>query len=870
MFNFFYFNKIVNSILLILVFGIGYCFAKTNDDSYEIVLLGLYTNDREISNVDALRYNNTLYLSKSIIFAQLGIKPKETQTEWLFQAPIGDAIIAKSVMLVHQQQQYVPIQSLQALGVKAIFDQSALAIKLYVPWNNTNPFPNKHKNHSKVSPEQKIDYYPSFIGLGGITIDGGFNSYDSTVKSDNGEKINHYNNKSHYVNIGINGYLASGLWGAELAYKQQSFYDNATIENLYWTKSGTHWALRIGTNDNSNGITTGLYTGINLAYSNKNVLNHLEYAGSSSNQLLKNYNNISARNIKGTGPAGGIAELRVDGRAIARVRIGLDKKYEFVGLNLSNYQSSNYSVEVAIFEYSLSEPPITIDKPFLSRRNASVGTGELLLEFGVGKSGNLFQSKKNQDIDDDEIVAHSYAEYGLTNNIAVRGSIAKNTKKYNEDKRYESMVGINLGLPFNINADISYSNLSRGRVYEGSIDYDSKYFDLNYNYLREELNSNIDNGLIQKNDNTRKEQHLNIGIKPNDNIDLMLHGTHKKADLQLTERYFTARLNARLHENLYASIHKDRYNDYSYSVNWHIPKWHTNIYGDWDKDQRKLGFSTNVSEFLDVGASVTHWNNTNSQYYHGYVDYEYNDKNRFHVGVGHSDGRNSYDINWQYRPHNYGLVSVGYRKNQSVTEQNISSNNSLFNEDDYFYLQFSFDFIKKNNGGFTFGQYRPSRLGTLITDINIEDTELQTLDDTIQVKINGYTAEAKKINSTQYAVENIKPGIYELEFPIHSLPIEYQSETAKKSVIKVAKVATTVVDYDFKKTYGIAGQLTTEESGALIEVYQAEEKVSEVLTTAYGYYQIIGLAKGDYVLKVKNRPEKHITIVDKFVFEVDL
>lgn len=842
---------------------------SSNDST--IILVGLFVNDSESANIDALKNTKGYYLPLQIAIEQLGITPTETANEWQFQSPLGDANISKKQLVNFQNQAFVPLDTFKPLGVNAVYDQSTLAIKMYVPWDSKNPFSNEENKGNKTAVPRTIDYYPQTFGLGGISISGGVNHQ----MNNSGKQRT--TSSTNTLQMGLTGYLSGGLWGANLQYDYTTYHsdgdsrpsDNAFyINNLYWTKTSENWAMRLGTNTNSYGLSVDDYTGATLTYSNKGIKKYLTISDSGTSQLLASNLSGSGRNIKGRGPAGGIAELRIDGRPIARVRIALDEKYEFIGLNLDNYSNDSYNVEVAIFEYSLAEPPIKIEKPNLYSRRSNVGTDELLLEAGAGHDGNWFDQRDELFEQKAQTVAHAYAEYGLTNNIAVRGAWANQSKPSNDNDN-EHLLGINVGFPLNFNVDLSYARRQREKAYEAYVDFNSKYVDVNYNYRYKRYENQLNNNApstFEKQD----EQNLNIRIRSSDKLSLGLHGIHKQTDNQPAEYYFTASLYARLHNNVSLNINKDRYNNYRYGINWHIPEWQTHINADWGQDSKALRVTKQLHTALDIGVSATQWDRTDTTAYRTSLNYQHNEKHKFYAGIGHHGDKTGYDVNWRYRPNNYGLISLGYRKNQSVYEQNIDSPNKIFNESDYFYLQFNFDFINTQYTGIDFGRYRPSYYGTVVTNLSADDPSSLTLGDKVQLKLDDYSVEGYKITDNQYRIENVKPGVYTLAFPTDNLPLEYQNDGLPKPTIKVAESAPTVVNYQLTKTFGVSGQLMAEKQGVIISVYQAGKKITETRTGAYGYYQIIGLPAGDYAIQVAGGESKTITISEAFLFEVDL
>ena len=177
------------------------------------------------------------------------------------------------------------------------------------------------------------------------------------------------------------------------------------------------------------------FTGAMFAYSNRNIARHLSYFDEDSRSLLQNTSQ-DYQNLTGIGEAGGVAELRISGRPIARVQIGLDGRYEFLNLDVSQLSLTDTLVEVAIYAYPLSRQPLEIRPILLGKRRTNAATDELIVEAGIGRSGNLIDSNTRRRLNNNDrgdTAAHLYTEYGVSNRLAVRGGVNTNLQNLQED-----------------------------------------------------------------------------------------------------------------------------------------------------------------------------------------------------------------------------------------------------------------------------------------------------------------------------------------------------------------------------------------------------------------------------------------------------
>src|SRR5690606_19519337 len=91
------------------------------------------------------------------------------------------------------------------------------------------------------------------------------------------------------------------------------------------------------------------------------------------------------RNLRGIGPPGGTAELRIDGRPVARSIIALDGRYEF--LDVEVFGGSTTRVEVAVFERGEFGAPERIDDYSGSTSDQLLPRGALVHYLGAGQLG---------------------------------------------------------------------------------------------------------------------------------------------------------------------------------------------------------------------------------------------------------------------------------------------------------------------------------------------------------------------------------------------------------------------------------------------------------------------------------------------------
>lgn len=603
--------------------------------SFITTLVGVFINGQERDNLDVLYQQNTdnqevnnsdLYylsiddLSRLTTASFVANSTNNTGTVikangYQVSTPIGDTTLTAKQVKSYQGQDYIALSTLKKLGITADYSQQDLAINLNMGWRPLQQLaPNTISDVNKALP---IDYRPGKAGLLGLSFNTSFSASDN-----NGQNDTSTTNRQIYTDIGAFGYGLGGVWGVKATgydsssandYNQfgengerissndrgfvrdtfsglnylPSDWENLEIDNLYWAKSGKKFATRLGTNQpNSLGQgaqTSGSeFTGALVAYSNRDIARHLSYFDEDSRSLLQNTSQ-DYQHLTGIGEAGGVAELRINGRAIARVQIGLDGRYEFLNLDVSQLALTETLIELAIFAYPLAQQPLEVRPIILGKRRTNVATDELIIETGVGRTGDLINNRNRystgyNNIDNDShTAAHVYAEYGINNRLAIRGGVNNNIQNpKNDDNSLSWNVGANFSPMIYANADLSYAHTPVQDLWQAQLQYQRKELLANYQYQARQLDESYLNAITSSTDQTRQlneQRHqLLLSYRPNDRTSINLNQyyddlANNDSDLNGYNAY--ASVNHRFNKALNGSVNWNSRDDrYGYNLLW--------------------------------------------------------------------------------------------------------------------------------------------------------------------------------------------------------------------------------------------------------------------------------------------------------------
>ena len=605
--------------------------------SFTPTLLGVFINGQERNSLDLLsdvstdhksiNDNDLYYLAIDDLSRLTGTNfvadsASDGNNGYQVSTPIGDTSIESEQVLRYQGKDYIALSTLKKLGISAEYNQQDLAVKLNMGWRPSQQ--TALNTDDKAEQDLPIDYRPNKAGLLGLSFNSTLNASETNIRGNENNTSNNNTSTSRqlYADIGAFGYSLGGVWGVKaIGYdysssndydrfeenndrrpsNDKSFarnaldglsylpsdWDNWEIDNLYWAKSGKNFATRIGTN-RPNAVGQGAqtlgaeFTGALVAYSNRGITRHLSYFDEDSRSLLQNTSQ-DYQHLTGIGEAGGVAELRINGRAIARVQIGLDGRYEFLNLDVSQLALTETLVEIAIFAYPLAQQPLEVRPIILGKRRTNAATDELIIEAGVGRTGDLINnnSRYNNDYrgsdDDNHTAAHLYTEYGINNRLAIRGGVNNNMQNpQDNDNALSWHVGANFSPMTYTNADLSYARTPIQDLWQAQLQYQRKKLLVNYQYQAREFDSNHLNNVtpevVLTNQLDEQRHQLLLNYQPNNNTNISLNQyyddlSNSNSDLNGYHAYTS--INHRFNDALNASASWNSRDDhYGYRFIW--------------------------------------------------------------------------------------------------------------------------------------------------------------------------------------------------------------------------------------------------------------------------------------------------------------
>ncbi len=282
----------------------------------------------------------------------------------LLPTPLGTAQLQTANSVRHERRRYFPVRELAAkLGAKILFDQQEFALRVDLPWNPASGGPTPAPSGSRRTP----DIYAPTLSLSTWHSEAYFTRLDNS------------NALSTYTDLG--GALGPGFWRLQY-YTNPGGQDRLVNYGWILDHGDGRWLLGNDQVALDPLLPYAQLTGIQYAWTNQPALAYGESA--SRNQFVANQLQ-GGRVISGSdGPPGGIAELRINGRPIARTAIRLDGTWQFRNVLLRGDER----VEVALYQRFGDGTPLRIEQISVADSAHALPAGTVISYGGLGLDGN--------------------------------------------------------------------------------------------------------------------------------------------------------------------------------------------------------------------------------------------------------------------------------------------------------------------------------------------------------------------------------------------------------------------------------------------------------------------------------------------------
>ena len=812
----------------------------------ELIFAGLLVNGGEAGEVDAWREGSRYWFPLPMLEEALGIRVEETAGRLRLVTPIGEAELPLERLGERDGKRYVSAPQLdEAVRVRVTFDQSAYAFRFEVPWRPGGAGEREGKR-AEITLRPDIPAPDTSLGFLRWRTD-----YERAMESGEDGWVN---------TLDTGGALGDGTWLIGL---RQQDRDQVRLDRWFWNRVFRRNALRLGTSYVDLGILLDSYhyTGAQWAWSSGDISRYTDFETDLNfDSFLREDIEAQRDIIRDDGPPGGIAELRVDGRPVARVRVGLDGHYEF--RDIPWRQGAFQSTQVWLYQRSLSDQPVVVDLTRTMLRQM-LARGEWLVRGGLGQAGNALYDDYGTP-EQGEGAGFLLTRYGFSDWLT--GQLVAQRNSRGEDEWMGGLrmsLGSHWGVAFDLasrDGRLGFSGELQGWAEEWELQLRSRYYQ--QHYRSNDLDSEYDHYLRAF---WRWSDFLRIGLVGRHHRDYQL----RKIDFLLPGAYWNPapRLSLSAVPN----------NDGNYRVQ-----------GDWyfdvgsragfvyENDLYTLTLDRDLRSGLHAQLGADYQRQEEEKRLFGRIDW-YLDENQYNylqAGVSHNFDAFGWFLSWNR------IFTPGVEAQIQYLDDFRSV--AGFDGEPQLQVLLRIDLagtgrrlVPTDNRRINFSR------GGIAGFIRDEEGRRIPVDD-VEMRINGRRLPQYQAGGA-FAVGNLRPGIYEVSLDEGKLPIEYVPER-KRYLVEVGRAAVTQVDFLVRAEYGLAGRITDAEgkavAGARVEILGAEgQRLGITCSGRFGYYRFDGLRKGEYLVRVtavgRNRlpepwPERGLEIRDDYLFGQDL
>ena len=742
----------------------------------------------------------------------------------------------------------------ETFHVHPLFNEYLYAIKILVPWQPAASL----KKKKKIAVEPDIPAPDNSLSFLHLESDNSYSFHDGSI-------YNHFE-------IETGGRFGDGTWTIMTTGEPG---EKLSFSRYHWTTFNRKTALRIGTGTSQmyGLVKNSDYTGAQVAWNNRNLLQNLDNERYSDTDVLLNIDRTQRRTIEGTGPPAGIAELRFDGRVAARLRISFDGRFVFRNVRMT---TDLRVTEVYLYRYSTLEEPVSIIDYTRSTANRSLAGGELLFHGGAGLAGNPLVV----DAAAGSPTGFAHILYGLNERMTIEGGLRHDPPTHSIDQ----LLGMVMSVGGRWNTAL-YAARSNGRfAADVSLFGSGEAWRFSQRSLWHQPGFGYETG-------EQKERHaLRLQIRLFSWLNAFVYGNYTKENGSVTSRHLLPGGHLHLFPRTRLSvIPDDGEGTYHYEASLQ-PRRDTDV---------QLRYEDRV---ITANVDYDFRNGSNSmQFYHSYAPkkqmhasstyfnwYPRSSRNdRIRLGASYTHGRFGFSGSWS-RDINTGLsIALSYYDNMfnagglsiedSPYQSDIQDNRTIS-------LSLTWDLGRSGKRFYPINRTaishtRGGMAGALkiMTDSKISRSQIND----VSILLNGKKLGQRQIGG-DFFVGNLRPGIYTVSVDPENLPLELVVEQQSIKV-EVQSGAVTEVNIPVYAEYGAAGKVITASGHALagvpIRIADSENKTTkQVMTDQFGYYRIDGLRQGSYTAKIMTTKEDkpdHITetkfvITDDFLFEIDI
>ena len=798
-------------------------------------LVGIFVDGRELDAQLVYRLGEAYYLPSSLL-AEMGVRGSTRGGSFYFETPGGEVETQLHFFRDIYGQTYFHVDMLdEVLKVRWEFSQERYAFSLTLPWwqkgagERGDLFADEYAN---------VDVHPSAFGLSQIRL-------DHTQFFDEERSYG-------YSDLLLRGRLADGIWQGEV--KTQDGRD-ARAEKYYWLRDFNHVQALVGHQEVLINplLPTVETTGAQGLYSSDRI----EFDPSKDqtrSHFVRSFG-IPVKEIEGISQPGAIAELRINERPIARVRVNLDGTYRFDQVRNNSLQFQTVKVhildqrsfvELDVQDFTRTPIDLLLDK------------GQTVGFAGVGGNGNPLDSLRKPEGE----AAFGLVRYGLTESLTLEAGLQSATG------RVHQVVGASASFGRSWAATASIGQ------HEGAQGYSADVYGRGERWQFSGRLQNFGEAFRSEFSSSSSFNELRYEYWVTPRISVGMHGRSIDSDSR-DEDYLLPGFTWRFNRLNILKVWPDF--DGSYRVDLRT----SHRERDWfefthDSSGERAEYRFFKNPQLEFFGRVARFSGENAQTTGelGTIWYpnEYDDRSLLASSILAGDAGFGYRLTWQT------TVLPGLFSHLELRDEPIAT--EFYDPGLQIRWTLSIDLaiaggrpVPARND---FVQSRAGSIGGRLMLADGSSIRSQGIEQ-VAILINGRPHTAV-LRGKHFFVRNVSPGIYDVALDSEHLPMNLTPQQITYRV-RVAPASTSTVDFTLSREFGISGRVTTPTGRALadvnVEVLSGSGELILVTQTGdYGYFRVSGLPSGDYLLRIREPDgslvEQAVSIEDDFIFDVSL
>lgn len=819
----------------------------------EEMVAGVFINGRLAAEEAIYRFRGHYWIRFSLFLDEVGLSlPEPAPPVFSWSTTLGVVSFEAGRLLAIEGERFISLSDIDnAFAVRTAFDPLAYAIRLEVPWSPARGEQRRVEPPDVAAPDNSL----SFVGLE-LRMAEQFGS-DSARR----------------FGMSAAGSLLGGIWDVS------GFGDGqqrVEAESYHWTFVGERMALRLGTG--VSGVPALLarrhFTGIQLGWDNHSMPRRLDGATLLSSDRFLSEQGDQFRSIEGSGPPAGIAELRFDGKVAARVRIALDGGFVFENVRMS---ADLRRTEVYLYQRSLQDRPTGILDYSQLVSSRAMPESELLLQGGIGSSGNLLDGNREQP---GALELFSSLRYGATDRLTIEGAVQANP----DSGHGEGAAGCIFALDAHWIGALHLAESNRSHALEGRLE--ALYEGVRVAWW----GSRRGNG-FGGDGRVAAEQHLlRASVWPNSPLTLLALGNYELLGGSVEQRSLLPGARWQPAGWLALSAMPDQEGRYRHDCLLRLSPG-TTLRSTYEEPL----LSFDLQQRIDDGLSLRLLHDRSlvgggelSILSADWYPHPGAGRDLLQGSIAAAGGRVGFEASWS-RYADTGLrFSLRYRNQMSGMERAVPelplalgpATPSRHQLD----LVVSWEFGVAGYGPVPAGRRTLGLTrGGIAGRIELEEGGAfeRSAIDALAISLNGQTVVPDE-SGGRFVLGHLPPGTYTLALDPEHLPIEL-SATSSSLQVEVAEGRLTTVRLPLQARYGIAGKVAAP-SGELLEgvelrLYDGEGRLAgQAVTDRFGRYRIDNLPDGSYRLQAAGREglspddEQSLPVAVKgdYRFDIDL